>query len=1131
MWEASTNLCDPLIIFLFTFLLMSPNFVSNNKPMSRTLLILTVIFFVNADITAQRRRSSTSEKSETLLEKTALTGLKFRNLGPALTSGRIADIAVRPDNPKEYYVATASGGVWKTTNSGVVFTPVFDKEGSYSIGCVALDPKNPNVVWVGTGENNNQRVVGYGDGVYKSIDGGSSWKNMGLKSSEHIGKILIHPDDTDVVYVAAIGPLWKEGGERGVYKTTDGGKSWSLILSIDEHTGVNDIVMDPRDPDVIYAAAYQRRRHVFTYIGGGPGSGLHKTIDGGQTWEKINNGLPKVDLGRIGLDISPANPEIIYAIVEAAQGKGGFFRSTNRGASWQKRGDYVTSGNYYQEIIADPVDPDKVYAMNNWQRVSTDGGKTFDYVGEDFKHIDNHTLWIDPKDTDHLLSGNDGGIYETWDAGNSWDYKANLPVTQFYKVTVDNAEPFYNIAGGTQDNFSLLGPSRTLTDHGITNFDWIITRGGDGFETQIDPNNPDIVYAQSQYGVLFRFDKKSGEEFGIQPQPRKGEASYRWNWDAPLAVSAHKEGRIYFAANKLFRSDDRGDTWEVISEDLTRQINRNELEVMGRIWGIDAIAKNGSTSPYGAAIAFSESPLNESLLYLGTDDGLIQITENGGESWTSIGSYPGVPARTYVNSIVASQHDENVVYACFNHHKYGDFKPYVYKSTDKGRTWVSITGNLPGRGSTYSIGEDHVDPNLLFVGTEFGVFFTNDGGGNWKQLKSGMPTVGVRDLALQKRESDLVLATFGRGFSVLDDYSSLRNLQESTLQKEAELFAVRDAFMWEPSSPLGLPGKSFQGDNFYSAENLGPEAMFTYYLKEGIKTKKEVRRDAEKGAKEAGGDNPYPSYDELLDERSEQDPYLLFTIKDSEGKVVRKLTTKPKSGVNRIKWDLRYPAKDPISFRKPAFYNPFSGGNRGNKVLPGTYSVALSKSVDGEITEIAGPVSFNVKTLDNRTLPATNRNELTAFQNKINELDRSVSASRQALREVNNQLKHMKEAVKNVQMDQKSLSDAISAITNEVRSIELLLIGDRVAGTLDKPTPPSVSGRIGWLSYAQGSSTSNPSPHHMESYEIALEEYKPLLVRIRKLIEQDMDDLEQRLSDAGAPFTPYALPDLIEIGN
>ena len=530
----------------------------------------------------------------------------------------------------------ASGGVWKTINAGVTYTPIFDTQKSYSIGCITMDPNNANVIWVGSGENNNQRSVAYGDGVYKSTDGGKSWKNVGLKQSEHIGKILVHPENSDVVYVAAIGPLWSKGGDRGLYKTIDGGETWDTVLYIDPHTGVNDVIMDPRNPEVLYASTLQRRRHVYTYVGGGPGSGLHKSTDGGKSWQKIQKGLPSEELGRIGLAISPADPEYIYAIVEAANGKGGFYRSTNRGASWEKRSGHSTSGNYYQEIIPDPEHPNRIYSMDTWMKVSHDGGKTFKNVGEDTKHVDNHCMWIDPKHTDHWLVGCDGGIYETFDAAKTWDFKQNLPVTQFYKVAVDNAEPFYNIYGGTQDNFSMGGPSRVITDHGITNQDWFMTHGGDGFESQVDPKNPNIVYAQSQYGVLVRFDRLSGEEVGIQPKPGKNENQFRWNWDAPLIASPHQEGRVYFAANKVFKSDDYGNSWVAISDDLTRQLDRNKLKVYDRVVSIDAVMKNSSTSPYGTIVAMSESTIDPNVIAIGTDDGLIQITEDGGSNWRKI---------------------------------------------------------------------------------------------------------------------------------------------------------------------------------------------------------------------------------------------------------------------------------------------------------------------------------------------------------------------------------------------------------------------------------------------------------------------------------------------------------------
>ena len=641
----------------------------------------------------KRKKASYNSSSQPIsVNEAAFKNIKLRCVGPALTSGRISDFAVNPDNISEYYVASSSGGVWKTLNNGVTWEPITDTLGSYSIGCVSLDPNNANVVWVGTGENNNQRSVGYGDGIYKSYDGGRKWHHMGLKQSEHISKIIVHPDNSNIIYLAAYGPLWSAGGDRGIYMSNDGGKSWKRILHVSDNTGFADLLMDPQNPKVLYAAAHQRRRHVFTYVGGGPESAIYKSVDGGANWIKIMEGLPtKTDIGRIGLAVSPVDPNYVFATVEAANKKGGFFRSTDRGASWSKLNDYVTSGNYYQEIFCDPKDIDRIYAMDTWFHYSEDGGKTFKKLNEKWKHVDNHAMWINPENTDHYRVGCDGGVYESYDRGDHWFYVANLPITQFYKVAVDYDEPFYNIYGGTQDNFTIGGPSRTINQYGIANQNWFITLSGDGFEPQVDPKDPDIIYSQYQYGNLHRSDKASGETIDIKPIEGADEEPYRWNWDAPVIISPHLNTRLYYAANKVFKSNDRGDNWEVISPDLTRQIDRNKLKVMGKVWSVDAVEKNSSTTIYGNLVSLAESPVQEGLLYAGSDDGLIQVTENDGESWRSIDRFPGVPKLTYVNAIIGSNHEASTVYAAFNNHKQGDFKPYLLKSTDKGRSWTGNT--------------------------------------------------------------------------------------------------------------------------------------------------------------------------------------------------------------------------------------------------------------------------------------------------------------------------------------------------------------------------------------------------------------------------------------------------------
>jgi len=1079
----------------------------------------TIIYIVVALFSLQFIQAQKKETKQPL-DSINIDGLKWRSIGPSLTSGRISDIAVNPNNPFEYYVAASAGGVWKTVNSGITYTPIFDKEGSYSIGCVSIDPNNSNVVWVGTGENNNQRSVNYGDGVYKSLDGGTTWKNMGLKTSEHIGKIIVNPENSKIVYVAAIGPLWSKGGERGLYKTKDGGETWEAVLTVDEHTGVNDVVMDPRNPDVLYASTFQRRRHVFTYVGGGPGSGMYKSIDGGTHWVKINKGLPETEIGRIGLAISPANPEIIYAIVEAAEGKGGFFASTNRGVSWEKRGNQVTSGNYYQEIIADPIDENTVYSMDTWMAVSHDGGKTFNKVGEVSKHVDNHCMWINPKNNKQWLVGCDGGVYETFDAAKTWDFKENIPVTQFYKVAVDNDAPFYNVYGGTQDNFSIGGPSRVITAHGITNFDWFITNGGDGFESQVDPNNPDIVYAQSQNGFLVRFDKKSGEAVGIQPKERENENAYRFNWDSPLAVSKHKSGRIYFAGNKVFRSNDYGNSWEVISDDLTQQIDRNTLKVFDRVVSIDAVAKNGSTSLYGSIVALSESPIDENLIGVGTDDGLVQITENGGATWRKISNINGAPKQSYVNSIYLSKHDVNVIYVAFNHHKYGDFKPYIFRSSDKGNSWTNISNNLPERGSVYSIEEDHIDPNLIFCGTEFGIYFSPNKGNRWKKLGTGLPTIAVRDVAIQARENDLVLGTFGRGFYVLDDYSALRTIKNELPTITAAVLPVREALMWEKSLPLGLPGKSFQGDNFFTAPNLGPEAIITYYYDDTFETLKEKRTEKEKELIKNGKDTPYPTYKALKAETEEDLLQLVFTIKDSQGVTVKKEFKKPTKGLQRFNWDLRYTLPDPINLEEANFYNPWESKDEGTLVQPGIYTVEMHKFQNGIATLLTEPVTFSVKSLANTTLPATDRASKVAFQKDMAALEAKAKICMSLIGDMNNKLKYIKQAAIRSEQSLGTFSKEIIDIELAIKNITIALTGDPLKTKLDINQLQSPINRIGNINGEQKYSTSKPTQTHIDSYAIAKKEIDAAKEKLEVVYNVTLKQLEDQLIKSGAPYTP-----------
>jgi len=1080
---------------------------------SYLLLLLAMIVFCNFSL-AQNKQKPTSdekEKPKELLTSSILNGLQFRSIGPAFTSGRIADFAVNPLNHKEYYVAVACGNVWKTENAGITYQPIFDNYGSYSTASIVIDPRNTNVVWLGTGEYNSQRAIGWGDGIYLSEDAGKSWKNMGLKKSEHIGRVAIDPRNSHV-YVAAQGPLWGDGGERGLYKTTDNGKTWNKILNISDKTGITDIVIDPRNPDILYCASYQRRRHVFTLIDGGPESAIYKSIDAGATWDKMTNGLPSGNVGRIGLAISPVNPDVVYAIIELPERKGGFYRTTNRGASWTKMSDHVSSSpQYYNRIFADPKNVDKVFSMNTVTAYTLDGGKTFINLGLKDRHVDDHAFWIDPDDTEHILIGGDGGIYESYDHGENWHHKGNLPVTQYYRVAVDDALPFYNVYGGTQDNNSMGGPSRTLSADGIVNSDWIVTTGGDGFQSRIEPGNPNIVYSQSQYGYLVRYDKQSDLAIGIQPQPPSNEA-YRWNWNSPLIISPHSATRLYFAANKLFRSDDRGNTWKVISPDLTRQIDRNTLPVMGKIWGPEAVAKNASTSFFGNITALSESPKQDGYIIIGTDDGLIQITEDGGTNWRKVDKFAEVPETTYVSCVLASQHDPNVIFATFDGRKDNNLKPYILISNDKGKTWKSIINGLPERTTVYSIVEDHVKQGLLFAGTEFGVYVSFDNGNKWIQLKSGLPTIPVYDIAIQSRENDLVLATFGRGFYILDDYSPLRQISESAMSSECILFPVKDALMFNQTGD-----RYGQGASYYKAKNPEVGAVFTFYLKEGLKTKKQLRQDAEKEAEKKGLPIRYPTPEELLAEDEQEAPYLLFTVSDASGNVIRKIKESAKSGVNRVVWDFRYQQAGVTRENTAAF----AGGNM--VAMPGKYSVTIGKVVDNVYTQLAGPVNFNTVPLNNSTLPL-NRTTVFEFGKQAGELAGTIQALNQITNQLMQKIKLIRVAISNTPTAPNSLNEKAVAIEQELKNLDRLMNGDESKSKRDENEPPAISERINRIAYSLWRSNSDPTQTMRDQYEIAKREIDPVYTRLKKLSEVEIPELEKGLEAANAPWTPGRFP-------
>jgi len=1056
------------------------------------------------------------------------SGLKFRSIGPGVESGRVMSIAVNPRKKHEFYVGVASGGVWKTVNDGTTWSPLFDREGSYSIGWVELDPNDASVVWVGAGESNSQRSVSYGDGVYRSEDGGKSWKNLGLKKSEHIGRVTIDPRDSKVVYVAAEGPLWGPGGDRGLYKTTDGGKTWKAVLTVSENTGVNDVVMDPSNPDILYASAYQRRRHVFTLIDGGPESAIYKSTDAGATWNKVSSGLPSVDMGRIGLAVSPADPNVIYAAVEAADGKGGIFRSSDKGANWERRNEFDVGAMYYARIVPDPKNVDRIFVMNVELRESTDGGKTLHKVNEVNHHGDNHAMWIDPDDTKHWLLGSDGGMYETWDDAKSWQFKANLPTMQFYDLAIDNDSPFYNVCGGTQDYFSWCGPTRTRNVSGIVNSDWFVTTGGDGFRSAVDPTDPNTIYSESQYGVLIRYDKPTGQEILLQPKEGNGEPPLRWNWDSPIIISPHSHTRLYFAANKLFRSDDRGDTWKAISGDLTRQIDRNKLPVMGKVWGPDAVAKSASTSFYGNIVSLAESPKKEGLIYVGTDDGLIQVTSDGGGSWTKYEKFPGVPETTYVSRLAASAHDANTVYAAFDNHKNEDFKPYLLKSVDAGKTWTSIANDLPDNGPVLAIAEDPVNANLLFAGTEFGAFFSINGGAHWVQIKGGLPTIAVRDMVVHPREGDLVVATFGRGFYVLDDITPLRQLKPESVDQSAALYPVKNALMYIERRPLGGPHKGFQGDFYFAADNSPYGAVFTAYLKDKIKTKKEKRQDSEKEAAKKNEVLPYPSSDDLRAEAQEPKPEVYFLVYDDSGAPIRRVEGSTEAGFQRVAWDLRYAAPKVAEHHEDSEENFRDATEQGPLVVPGTYSVRMFQKVGGMVSELAGPQTIRVTTEQSASMSAADQAAQEEFLRKVARLYRAVYGATRVAENAAERLKQIHEALREAPAVEKQLGTVSDGLDQRNREILRALRGDIEIARRNEPVPSSIDDRVNTIIEGERFSMAKPTQTDLDSYGVAAGEFASQLAKLRTLVEVDLAKLEKDMESAGAPWTPGRVPEWTE---
>ncbi len=941
-----------------------------------------------------------------------LNGLPLRNIGPATMSGRIVDLAVLESDPYTFYAATATGGVWKTTDNGISFEPIFENEATHSVGAIALNQNHPEIIWVGTGERANRQSSSWGDGVYKSMDGGETWENVGLKDSHHIGRIVLHPTDSLVAYVAAMGHLWGANEERGLYKTSDGGQSWERLIYVDEDTGVVDVAMDPSDPDILYAATYQRRRRPYGFHGGGPGSGLHKSTDGGETWEELTNGLPEGDYGRIGISIYRSNPEVVFISLEQGfqynastaynERRAGLYRSKDKGESWELMSDWNPRPMYASQPLVDPSDESRIYMMNQYS-YSSDSGKTFTSPRQSL-HGDDRILWVNPNDSRHVIKGDDGGIGISYDRGLKWLWVSNLPISQYYRVAVDNAKP-YNVYGGLQDNGSWVGPSETYRAGGIINSDWKKLGGGDGFLNLVDRDDPNVVYTESQYLGLSRLDMSTGQRQDIRPgdpngrigprrnwdswgpgspDPELGNAMAPGNWDGPFFLSHHDDNTIYAGTNILWKSTDKGATWTSLG-DLTTKVNRRELLIMGQRADENTASLDDGIPYYPTLTAVAEDLHKPGMLYIGTDDGLLQVSWDDGQSWTDVtAQLSGLPKETWINTIEPSSHVAGRAYVAINNYRNDDFKNYVYRTDDYGKTWTSIVGDLPEDRVARTLREDPKNPNLLYLGTELGLFVSIDGGDHWAELKSNMPTLPFNDLVIHERDNDLVLGTHGRGVWILDHLNALQELTPEVLGQEAALFSISEAEIINYSRT-----GAHTGDMYYRGENPDFGAALDYYLKDS------VAPDA-----------------------------VTLGIYDGAGQLVSDIQMKKGPGLHRVMWNLRYDFKAEGNGRSRV---------QGPYVLPGMYTAKL------EVGDQSYSQTFTVSDDPRLNIPIDIRREWTASQWEVLELYNQVAGERADIQKLSSQLSELK--TKNVKYEESEAKPLMESdrkygeLSNRIRTL------------------------------------------------------------------------------------------------
>jgi photosystem II stability/assembly factor-like uncharacterized protein len=1074
--------------------------------------------------------------------------LEFREIGPAVMGGRIDDFAAVESNPNIVLVGVASGGVWKTVNNGTTWEPVFDKQGVSTIGDIAIAPSDPSVVWVGTGEPNNRQSSSWGDGVYKSTDSGKTWKNMGLADTHHIGRVLIHPRNPDVVYVAALGHLWGPNSDRGVYKTADGGKTWNQVLKISNDTGVSDLALDPESPDTLYASAYQRRRTPFGFNGGGTEAAIYKTTDGGATWKKLTKGLPYENggqTGRIGLDVYRKDPNIIYALVQHE--KGGVYRSEDKGESWKKMGDTNPRPSYYSQIRIDPNNDLRIWVLGAAMFFSEDGGKTFTSRRVQKIHGDFHALWIDPGNSNHIIAGSDGGIHWSYDNGKTWDFINSIAIGQFYEIGLDNEKP-YHVCGGLQDNGSWCGPSATRTRDGIANEDWTLIHGGDGFYAQIDNVEPWIVYTESQDGYLARRNLRTAQERSIKPEAKFGEPHYRFQWNSPVAISTHDHSTVYYAGNYFFKSTDRGDTWMRLGNDLTSGTDRNKLQIFGKTPDKQTLSRHDGVEEYPTITTISESPVTAEVLWAGTDDGNVQVTRDGGKTWNNVASkVPGVPKGTYVSRVVASKYDAGSAYVTFDGHRTDDYAVYIFATSDYGETWKPLRNGIPDTaGSVHVVREHPRNSNLLFAGTEFGLWISWDHGANWLAFKNNFPTVPVDDMQVQARENDLVLGTHGRSIWIFDDLTPLEKMNATVAASDFTFFPPRTANVWHI-----VMRRWSAGQKTFVAKNPPAGAVLNYYLKralppnepkaEAAKQKETERKEeaspqkegAEKKEAAAAEKAKEPEHEQVEEKEGQpaekKEGKVKITVTDKNGKVVRELDGPGAAGVNRTNWDLRYDSPaEPTPEQLEAIAAGYDFGPRGPFVEPGEYSIKI-KAGDKEATE-----KVTVEDDPRLQLSAEDRATRNAAIEQLYAMAKSTDKDRKTILGVQSALKTTRENWKKesakangtkIPEDIVKTADELQKKVDQVATKyqrEQQGLGN--AGPPFEWKPDPLPSQVQDLLEDLDGFAAVPGGQQREK----LAELTPLVsdasAQVKKIVDEDLAALNKKMNDAGIPHIVPAVP-------